>query len=84
MARIVAGLGSSHVPSIGPAYDAGKFEEPDWKPLFDGYKPVKQWLRETIKPDVIVFVYNDHGSDFALDRVPTFAIGVRDEYQQAD
>jgi len=84
MARIAAGVGSSHVPNIGPAYDSGKFEEPDWKPLFDGYKPVKKWLQDEIKPHVIVFVYNDHGSDFALDRVPTFAIGVRDEYEQAD
>jgi len=25
-----------------------------------------------------------HGSDFSLDRVPTFSIGVRDEYEQAD
>ena len=84
MSRIVAGIGSSHVPSIGPAYDNERFGEPDWKPLFDGYAPVKRWLAEEVKPDVIVFVYNDHGSDFALDRVPTFAIGVCDEYEQAD
>jgi len=84
MARIVAGIGSSHVPSFGPAYDAKKFDEPDWKPLFDGYTPVKRWLHEVVKPDVAIFVYNDHGSDFSLDRVPTFAIGVRDEYEQAD
>ncbi len=84
MARIVAGLGSSHVPPIGPAYDAKRFAEPDWKPLFDGYLPVKRWLRDVVKPDAIIFVYNDHGSDFALDRVPTFAIGVREEYEQAD
>jgi protocatechuate 4,5-dioxygenase, beta chain len=84
MATIVAGIGSSHVPSFGPAYDAGKFDEPDWKPLFDGYAPVKAWLRDVIKPDVAIFVYNDHGSDFSLDRVPTFAIGVRDSYEQAD
>jgi protocatechuate 4,5-dioxygenase, beta chain len=84
MARIVAGVGSSHVPSFGPAYDARKFDEPDWKPLFDGYAPVKRWLDEVVKPDVAIFVYNDHGSDFSLDRVPTFSIGVRDEYEQAD
>jgi protocatechuate 4,5-dioxygenase, beta chain len=84
MAKIVAGIGSSHVPSFGPAYDAKKFDEPDWKPLFDGYAPVKFWLHEVVKPDVAIFVYNDHGSDFSLDRVPTFSIGVRDEYEQAD
>jgi protocatechuate 4,5-dioxygenase beta chain len=84
MATIVAGIGSSHVPNIGPAYDAKKFGEPDWKPLFDGYAPVKTRLAEVVKPDALIFVYNDHGSDFALDRVPTFAIGVRDSYGQAD
>lgn len=84
MARIVAGIGSSHVPNFGPAYDGKKFNEPDWKPLFDGYAPVKAWLRDEVKPDVAIVVYNDHGSDFSLDRVPTFAIGVRDEYEQAD
>jgi protocatechuate 4,5-dioxygenase beta chain len=84
MAKIAAGIGSSHVPNIGPAYDAKKFEEADWKPLFDGYRPVKEWLQDEIKPDSVILVYNDHGSDFALDRVPTFAIGVCDEYQQAD
>jgi protocatechuate 4,5-dioxygenase beta chain len=84
MAKIVAGIGSSHVPNIGPAYDAKKFNEPDWKPLFDGYRPVKEWLRDEIKPDSVILIYNDHGSDFALDRVPTFAIGVCDEYEQAD
>lgn len=84
MASIVAGIGSSHVPSIGPAYDAKRFEEADWKPLFDGYQPVKRWLADAVRPDAVVFVYNDHGSDFALDRVPTFALGVREEYEQAD
>jgi hypothetical protein len=84
MAQIVAGIGSSHVPTFGPAYDGRKFAEPDWKPLFEGYAPVKAWLESDVKPDVAVVIYNDHGSDFSLDRVPTFAIGVRDEYQQAD
>ena len=84
MASIVAGIGSSHVPSIGPAYDAKRFEEADWKPLFDGYQPVKRWLADEVRPDAVVFVYNDHGSDFALDRVPTFALGVREDYEQAD
>lgn len=84
MAKIVAGIGVSHVPSIGPAYDKKRFNEPDWKPLFDGVAPVKKWLTEEVKPDVAIVVYNDHGCDFGLDRVPTFAIGVQDAYQQSD
>jgi protocatechuate 4,5-dioxygenase beta chain len=84
MGKIVAGIGVSHVPSIGPVYDKKRFNEPDWKPLFDGFAPVKKWLAEEVRPDVALVVYNDHGCDFGLDRVPTFAIGTLDEYEQAD
>lgn len=84
MAKIVAGIGTSHVPSVGPVYDNKRQDEPDWKPLFDGYKPVKKWLQDEVKPDTAIVIYNDHGTDFALDRVPTFAIGVCDEYEIAD
>ena len=79
-----AETGNIDIPCILPAYDAKRFDEPDWKPLFDGYRPVKEWLANVIKPDSVILIYNDHGSDFALDRVPTFAIGVCEEYEQAD
>jgi len=84
MGKIVAGIGTSHIPSVGPVYDNKRHDEPDWKPMFDGYKPVKKWLHDEAKPDTAIVIYNDHGSDFALDRVPTFAIGVRDDYEIAD
>ena len=84
MAKIVAGIGSSHVPSIGRAYDQHKQSDPAWQPLFDGYQPVKQWLAEEVKADVVILVYNDHGTEFFLDRYPTFALGVADRYQIAD
>ena len=83
MARIVAGIGTSHVPSIGVAYDQGRTEEPDWKPLFDGYAPVKAWLRD-LAPDIAIVVYNDHGASFFFDRYPTFAVGAADRYAIAD
>ena len=35
MARIIGGIGTSHVPTIGVAFDRDKREDPDWKPLFD-------------------------------------------------
>lgn len=84
MAKIVAGIGSSHVPSIGRAYDNHAQQEADWKPLFDGYLPVKKWLKEEVRPDVAIVVYNDHGTDFFFDKYPTFAIGVSDEYGIGD
>lgn len=83
MGRIVAGIGTSHVPSIGGAYDRGKTALPAWKPLFDAYVPVRQWLKE-LRPDVCIMVYNDHGADFFFDKYPTFAVGCAESYAVAD
>jgi protocatechuate 4,5-dioxygenase, beta chain len=83
MGHIVAGIGTSHVPSIGGAYDRGKTATPAWKPLFDAYVPVRQWLQD-IRPDVCIMVYNDHGADFFFDKYPTFAVGCAERYAIAD
>ena len=83
MGRIVAGIGLSHVPSVGVAYDRGKQQEPAWKPLFDAYVPVRDWLAR-LKPDVAIVVYNDHGANFMFDQYPTFAIGAAERYGIAD
>jgi len=83
MARIVGGIGLSHVPSVGPAYDRGKQQDPAWKPLFDAYIPVRDWLAK-LKPDVAIVVYNDHVADFPFARYPTFALGAADSYAIAD
>lgn len=84
MARLNAGIGSSHVPSIGRAYDQNKQSDPAWAPLFKGYEPVKKWLAEEVKADIVILVYNDHGTEFFLDCYPTFALGVADSYAVAD
>lgn len=81
--RIVAGVGLSHVPSVGPVVDRGRQAEPAWKPLFDAYVPVREWLQK-LKPDVAIVVYNDHGADFTFDKYPTFALGAADRYCIAD
>ena len=83
MARIVAGVTTSHVPAIGVAIDQGKTNEPYWKPMFQGYEPSKKWMAET-KPDVAILVYNDHASAFSLEIIPTFALGCAAEFPPAD
>jgi protocatechuate 4,5-dioxygenase beta chain len=83
MARITAGLTTSHIPAIGAAIDLGKTAEPYWKPLFAGYEWTKAWARENL-PDVIILVYNDHASAFDPAIVPTFALGCADEFKPAD
>jgi len=83
MARITAGVGTSHVPLIGRAIDTGATEEPYWKPLFDGYVFSRRWIAEHT-PDVVILVYNDHASAFSLEIIPTFAIGCAETFQPAD
>nr|WP_286197444.1 class III extradiol dioxygenase subunit beta [Variovorax boronicumulans] len=82
-ARITASVYTSHVPAIGAAIDLGKTGEDYWKPLFAGYEPSKQWMREN-KPDVVFLVYNDHATSFDLGMIPTFAIGTAAEFVPAD
>jgi protocatechuate 4,5-dioxygenase beta chain len=83
MARIVGGLATSHVPAIGATIDLGRTREPYWKPLFDGYVPAQEWLK-AVNPDVIILVYNDHATAFSLEIIPTFSIGVAEEFPPAD
>jgi protocatechuate 4,5-dioxygenase, beta chain len=83
MAKITASVYTSHVPAIGAALDLGKTHEPYWQPLFAGYEPSKQWMKDN-KPDVIFLVFNDHATAFSLDMIPTFAIGTAASYQPAD
>ena len=83
MAHLIGGLGTSHIPAIGNAIHKGLQNEPYWKPFFDGFPPIRQWLGEK-KPDVVVMFYNDHGLNFFLDKMPTFAIGAAPEYRNAD
>jgi len=83
MGKVVAGIGLSHVPSVGPVVDRGKQQDPAWKPLFDAYVPVREWLAK-LKPDVAIVVYNDHVAEFPFARYPTFALGAADSYAIAD
>jgi len=83
MARISAGVFTSHVPAIGAAIDLGRTAEPYWQPLFKGYEFSKQWIARA-KPDVIFLVYNDHASAFSLEMIPTFAIGCAERFAPAD
>ena len=83
MAQLIGGLATSHIPAIGKALAKGLQQEPYWKPFFDGFPPIQQWLGE-VKPDVLVVFYNDHGLNFFLDKMPTFAVGAAAEYSNAD
>ena len=83
MARIIGGIGTSHVPAIGNAMAKGLQEDPYWKPFFDSFPPVHKWL-DQMRPDAVILIYNDHGLNFFLDKLPTFAVGAADHYTNED
>lgn len=83
MASIVGAVNVTHVPYIGRAIANKLQQDPYWKPFFDGFPPVREWLAK-VSPDVAVVIYNDHGLNFFLDKQPTFAVGAAPEYRNAD
>jgi protocatechuate 4,5-dioxygenase beta chain len=83
VARITAGVATSHVPAVGAALDNGKTGEPYWQPVFGGYERSKEWIARE-KPDVCIVVFNDHASAFSLEVIPTFGIGCADLFPIAD
>ena len=44
MAKHRRRLTTSHVPAIGGAIAKGLQQDPYWKPFFDGFPPVREWL----------------------------------------
>lgn len=83
MAQLIGGIATSHIPAIGGAIHKGLQKDPYWAPFFDGFPPVHDWLART-RPDVVVMFYNDHGLNFFLDKMPTFAVGAAAQYENAD
>jgi gallate dioxygenase len=83
MARIIGGIAASHTPTIGFAYDRNKRDDPAWAPIFENFAPLSAWLA-TKRPDVLIFIYNDHVTSFFFDHYSAFALGVGAEWQVAD
>ena len=83
MANIIGGVVTSHVPAIGRAIAKNLQADPYWAPFFEGYAPLHRWIEKS-KPDVVVVIYNDHGLNFFLDKMPTFAVGAAPSYTNAD
>ena len=83
MVRIIGGVATTHVPSIGKAIADKKQSDPYWQPFFQGFDYVHRWLARE-QPDIAVVFYNDHGLNFFLDKMPTFAVGAANEYRNED
>ena len=83
MAQIIGAIATSHTPTIGFAYDRDKQNDPVWAPIFEGFKPVQEWIAQR-KPDVLFFIYNDHVTSFFFDHYSAFTLGIGEEYPVAD
>jgi gallate dioxygenase len=83
MARIIAGIGASHTPTIGFAKDTKTEDDPAWADVFRVFHPLRRWLEER-RPDVLFVIYNDHVTSFFFDHYSPFVLGVDDHYVTAD
>jgi gallate dioxygenase len=63
--------------------DHNKQEESAWAPIFEGFAPMQEWLEEK-KPDVLVYIFNDHVTSFFFDHYSAFTLGIDDHYEVAD
>jgi len=83
MATIIGGVAASHTPTIGFAYDRDKRGDPAWTPVFEAFDPLREWLEQR-KPDVLLFICNDHVTSFFFDHYSAFALGVGEQWNVAD
>ncbi|MBK1780145.1 protocatechuate 3,4-dioxygenase [Advenella sp. WQ 585] len=83
MGHLIGAIGSSHAPSISFAFDAKHQDRAEWKPFFDAYQPVHDWLKAQAVTTMIV-IYNDHLNQFQFDAYPTFAMGISQYMNIAD
>lgn len=83
MAKIIGGIAASHTPTIGFAFDRDKQGDPDWAPIFQAFEPVQAWIAAQ-RPDVLLFIYNDHVTSFFFDHYSAFALGVGERWEAAD
>jgi len=78
MARLVAALGVAHAPGVTGWIDRAPPEQQ--QAVLDGYAEFRR-LMETLKPDVVIGVANDHLLNFSMDNVPDFCVGLGDQWQ---
>jgi gallate dioxygenase len=83
MATLIGAVACSHTPTIGFAFDKNKGDDPVWAPIFEAFGPPRDWLAQH-KPDVALFIYNDHVTSFFFDHYSAFSLGIGERYAVAD
>src|SRR5438552_7587948 len=82
MAKIIGALASSHTPTIAFALDRNKRDDPAWAPMFTNHEPLQQCIDDQ-KPDVMIFVFNDHVTSFFFDHYPGLQVGLGQKFPVA-
>jgi gallate dioxygenase len=83
MAKIIGGIGASHSPTIAYAKDTNKGNDAAWKPIFDDFSALQQWVHDQ-KINTLFLIFNDHITSFFFDHYSPFTLGVDDSYETAD
>lgn len=83
MARIIGAIAASHTPTIGFAFDKKKQDDPVWKPIFENFAPVRDWIADR-RPDALIMIFNDHVTSFFFDHYSAFSLGIGESWSVAD
>ena len=83
MAKLIGAVACSHTPTIGFAFDKDKGDDPVWAPIFEAFAPPREWLARH-KPDVALFIFNDHVTSFFFDHYSAFSLGIGERFAVAD
>lgn len=83
MATIIGAVACSHTPTIGFAFDKNKRDDPVWAPIFEAFAAPREWLA-THRPDVALFIFNDHVTSFFFDHYSAFSLGIGERFEVAD
>ena len=83
MAKVIAGIGGSHTPSVARAFYSDDQKMGEWRSYFQTYDQIKSWLKEK-QVDLAIVFYNDHMVSLQFDQYPTFAVGASESFPVAE
>jgi Catalytic LigB subunit of aromatic ring-opening dioxygenase len=78
MGKIVTALATSHTPSIFA--NRHTTDDPKWRRIHAGFDTLRRHLQAG-RPDVLLWIWDDHIHNFFYNQFPAFGIGVASQYK---
>lgn len=78
MAKLVGCFAAGHAPNIARMWETMDKKDRDW--LDEKFAEFGRRVKAT-RPDVLIIHSTDHWSNFFLDNIPAFCIGIGDEHE---